>query len=95
MVTEVGIISNIIRYIENLNQKGEFTSESSEFRFNTIVRESYPNFKHWSSPFYFFRSSNRQDPSDCEINKASDIETSEILETLCKTSKQLSLTPIR
>ena len=42
----------------------------------------------WLSPVHVFRSSNRQDPSDCEINGASDIETSKTLESPTETSKQ-------
>ena len=34
----------------------------------------------WSSPAHVFKSSNLQDPSDCEINEASDIDTSKNLE---------------
>ena len=41
-----------------------------------------------------FRFSTFIDPSDCEINEASDISTSETLEPPSETSKQLSSTPL-
>ena len=34
----------------------------------------------WLSPVYVFKSSNRQDLSDYEINEESDVDTSGILE---------------
>ena len=45
MKNEAGEIRNTMQCIECLKQEGEFPSEASKFRHNTISRESHIDFK--------------------------------------------------
>ena len=66
MKFEVGEIHNLMRYVEHIKQKGEFPSETSKFRFNTITQESYFNFKYSS---IIFKKENFNDFKSADSSK--------------------------
>ena len=78
-----------MHFIECLNQKREFPSEASKFRFNTITRESYLNFKHSSNVCTkeIFNDFKSIDPSKWELDHHLNSSTLE-------TSKKSSSTPL-